>query len=55
MRYNIPSRIRRRAKAVTAFYELGTTDLYIISSIPNKRVKPGDVLSLALGLKFDIF
>lgn len=55
LRYDIPSRLRRRAKAVTAFYELGTTDLYVLSSIPNKRVKPGDVLSLALGLKFDIF
>ena len=55
LRYDIPSRLRRRAKSVTAFYELGTTDLYVLSSIPNKRVKPGDVLSLALGLKFDIF
>lgn len=54
-RYNIPSRHRRLNKSVAFYYELSACDLHIVSAVPNKRVTLGDILSLALGLRFEIF
>lgn len=39
-------------KSVSLYYELSTCDMYLISAINNKYLKPRDYLSLGLGLKF---
>lgn len=54
-RYNIPSRHRKLNKSVTFYYEFSACDLHIVSSVPNSRVTLWDILSLALGLRFEIF
>ena len=41
-------------RRVTAFYELSTCDLYVISSATNKYVKTWDILSLSFGVKLHI-
>lgn len=38
-------------RRVGVYYELSTCDLYVVSSIPNRRVRYGDILSLAFGLQ----
>lgn len=43
---------RHRRKSITAFYELSTNDLYLISALSNKAIKTYDILVLSLGLKF---
>lgn len=53
--YDIPTRHRRFHRAISFYYELSTCDLYLVSAIPNKRFRLGDMLSLALGVKMDIF
>ena len=55
IKFNIPRRHRHFSKSITAYYELSTCDLYVVSAIPNSRVGLADVLSLAFGLKMDIF
>lgn len=54
-RYHIPLRKRWMHKSIAFYYELGTSDLYIISAIPNKNVRLGDILSLSFGLTLDVF
>lgn len=41
-------------KAITLFYELSSCDLYLISAIQNRYLKPSDYLSLSFGVKFQI-
>lgn len=41
-------------KSVSLFYELSTSDLYLINAIDNKYLKPRDYLSLAFGVKVQI-
>lgn len=55
IKYNIPHRHRVFNKSITAYYELSTCDLYVVSAVPNRRVSLTDILSLAVGLKMDIF
>lgn len=55
IKYNIPRRHRRFNKSITAYYELSTCDLYVVSAMPNSRVTLTDILSLAFGLKMEIF
>lgn len=55
LRYNIPSRNRIFWKSISAYYELSTCDLYLVSAIPNRRVRLSDILSLAFGLRLEIF
>ena len=45
----------KRLKAVTAFYEISSCDLYIIDFVNNKNVGLKDMLGLSLGLKFQFF
>lgn len=54
-RYRIPMRKRYMHKSVAFYYELSTSDLYLISAIPNKNVRLGDILSLCFGLTLDVF
>lgn len=50
------SRDRRLlAKSITAYYELSTCDLYVVSAFTNRYLKPHDILSLAFGVKVQLF
>lgn len=42
-------------QGIALYYELGAGDLQLVSALPNKRVKLGDILSLALGVTIDFF
>ncbi len=53
--YKIPPQYRVLAHEVTFFYEVSTCDLYLVSAITNKYLKPKDYLSLSLGLKFQLY
>ncbi len=52
--YNIPEKYRFSARAVTLFYELSTSDLYIVSAFTNHYLKPKDYLSLSFGVKLQL-
>ncbi|MEG1937208.1 MAG: hypothetical protein RRZ64_02185 [Rikenellaceae bacterium] len=41
-------------KSVAVYYEVSTCDLYLISAVTNKYLKPKDYLSLGFGVKFQI-
>ena len=55
LRYNIPRRHRRFNRSVSFYYELSMSDLYLVSSIPNKQISFFETLTLALGLRFQVF
>lgn len=42
----------KRRKSITFFYEVGTCDIYLLTALQNKVLKPKDYLSLSLGVKF---
>lgn len=50
--YKIDPAHRFFAKSISFFYELSTCDLYFISAVTNKYLRPRDYLSLSFGLKF---
>ena len=52
--FNIPDKKRFLSRSVTAFYEISTCDLYVVSAFTN-HLSPDDYLRLSFGLKFDIF
>lgn len=54
LRFNIPDSKRFFSRSITAFYEISTCDLYIVSAFTN-HLNPDDYLRLSFGLKFDIF
>lgn len=51
----VPRNRRKFIKSVTAFYEVGTCDLYIRAMIQDGNVSLWDILGLSLGLKFQVF
>lgn len=51
----VPDNKKKRVKAVSAFYEIGSCDLYLIDFVPNKKVSLKEILGLSLGLKMQIF
>lgn len=51
----IPPHLRIGTREVTWFYELSTSDLYLISAFTNKYLKPRDYLSLSFGIKLRVF
>lgn len=51
---NIAPRHRFNARAFTLFYELSTSDLYIISAFTNRYLRPRDYLSLSFGIKLQL-
>ncbi len=53
--YNIAPHKRYTAKAITFFYELSTSDIYIASAFNNSYLRPKDYLSLSFGIKFQLF
>ena len=50
-----PEKYRKFSKSITAFYEISTCDLYVVSAFNNSYLKPDDYLRLSFGLKFQIF
>lgn len=52
---HIPPEKRFISKDITAFYEISTSDLYVVSAFGNKSLKPSDYLRLSFGLRFQIF
>ena len=52
--FAIPHEKRFFAKAVSAFYELSTCDLYVVSAFTNSYLKPRDYLRLSFGLRLKI-
>lgn len=42
----------RRRKSVTAFYEISSNDLYLVSAFTNRSLGLDDILVLSFGLKF---
>ncbi len=55
LRYKIPSKNRKFFKSISAYYEFSTCDLYVVSAFVNKNIKVTDILSLAFGLRLEIF
>lgn len=55
LRYDIPRRNRLLWRSISAYYELSTCDLYLVSALPNRRVKLRDILALAFGLRLELF
>jgi len=53
--FHIPPERRFFTKNITVFYELSSNDLYIVSAIGNKYLKPSDYLRLSFGVKFQLF
>lgn len=46
----------KKGRSLTAYYELNTCDLYLVSLVTNPHyLKIGDILSLAVGIKMQIF
>lgn len=54
IRWDIPQKKRFFAKSVTAFYEISSCDLYLVSAFTN-HLSLDDYLRLSVGLKFQIF
>lgn len=53
--YALPATATGRSRNLSAYYELSTNDLYIVSYVQNRRgLSPADILVLSLGLKLDI-
>ena len=54
LQFHIPDSKRFFSRSITAFYEISTCDLYVVSAFTN-HLNPDDYLRLSFGLKFDIF
>lgn len=52
--FNIPRHHRVSARAITIFYELSTSDLYLVSAFTNRYLKPKDYLCLSFGVKVQL-
>lgn len=48
-------REKRKMRCLTAYYELGTCDYYIVTKLSNKYIGLTDIFSLSLGLKLQLF
>ena len=53
--WQLPAGKKYRPKAITAFYECSTCDLYLHDYLGNKSIKLRDIVSLSLGLKIQLF
>ena len=52
--YDIDPKRRFTAKTITLFYELSTCDLYLISAVTNRYLRPRDYLALSFGVKLQL-
>lgn len=53
--FHIPEEKRFFTKSITAFYEISTNDLYMVSAFTNSYLGPKDYLRLSFGLKMQMF
>ena len=51
----VPHNRRKYVKSISAFYEVSTCDLYLRAMFQDKEVTLWDIISLSLGLKFQVF
>jgi hypothetical protein len=52
VRYRFPPDKRFIWESIALFYELSSNDLYIVSAVTNRHLKPDDYLRLSFGIKF---
>jgi hypothetical protein len=52
IRYRFPYEKRYLWESISLFYEISSSDLYLISAVGNRSPKPSDYLRLAFGAKF---
>lgn len=52
--FDIPNNKRHFVKSVTAFYEVSSYDMMLITAFQNKTLKANQYLTLSVGLKFQI-
>lgn len=55
MYYRFAKRDRKYFQGAAFYYELSTNELYVASALTNRRVRMGDILSLAFGVTLDVF
>ncbi len=53
--WTIPNNKAKLAKSITAFYEISACDLHLRSLFQDKHIKLHEILSLSVGLKFQLF
>lgn len=51
----IPCNSKLFSRSVSAFYEVNTNDLYLISAIGNESITIKDIIGLSIGLRFRFF
>lgn len=54
IRFNIPRNRRLLHQAISAYYEISTCDLYLVSKLTNKDFPWKETLSLAFGLRWEM-
>ena len=45
---------RRKPRALSVYYELGTCDIYFLSAVSNSYLRPSDWLQLTLGARLTL-
>ena len=51
VRFDVPEKYRKFSKSITAFYEISTCDLYVVSAFNNSYLKPDDYLRLSFWIE----
>ena len=51
----IPCNSKRLSRSISAFYEVNTNDLYLISAVGNQSIKLKDIIGLSIGVRFRFF
>lgn len=51
----IPFNSKRLSRSISAFYEVNTNDLYLISAVGNQSIKLKDIIGLSIGVRFRFF
>ncbi len=54
LKWTLPGKLGSTGKSITAFYEISSCDLYVVSAFVN-HLNPEDYLRLSVGVKFNIF
>ena len=53
--WNTSLRRERLVRRITAYYELSTCDIYLISKVGNRWLRLSDILGLSFGVKFQFY
>lgn len=49
-----PAKRLKGIESISAYYEFGTCDIYLLSAVGNSKVKLRDILQLCIGMKIDL-